>query len=89
MNQKHTIITDDQPLYSRGKEFVWANLNFENITFLYVCFNFLKTEAGVYEANNTTTMRTDRVYYRMTPFSIRSFVAHQMANVEPYVAENF
>ena len=44
--QKHTIITADQPLYSRGKELVWANHKFENVIFLmgglHVCFNFLK-----------------------------------------------
>ena len=44
--QKHTIITADQPLYSRGKELVWANETFENVIFLmeglHICFNFLK-----------------------------------------------
>lgn len=46
-HQKYTIITADQPLYSRGKELVWANEeNYENVIFrmggLHVCFNFLK-----------------------------------------------
>lgn len=46
IGQKHTIITADQPLYSRGKELVWANPEFENVIFLmgglHICFNFLK-----------------------------------------------
>jgi len=46
VGQKHTIITADQPLYSRGKELVWANPKYENVIFLmgglHICFNFLK-----------------------------------------------
>ena len=46
IGQKHTIITADQPLYSRGKELTWANPKFENVVFLmgglHICFNFLK-----------------------------------------------
>lgn len=44
--QTHTIITADQPLYSRRKELVWANPKFENVIFLmgglHICLNFLK-----------------------------------------------
>ena len=45
--QRFTVITADQPLYSRGKELVWANdENYSNVIFrmggLHVCFNFLK-----------------------------------------------
>ena len=44
--KKHRIITADQPLYSRGKELVWANEKFENVIFLmgglHICFNFVK-----------------------------------------------
>ena len=46
MGQKQTIITADQPLYSRGNELVWANPKFAHIIFimggLHICFNFLK-----------------------------------------------
>ena len=46
MGQKHTIITADQPLYSRGNELVWANPTFPHVIFimggLHICFNFLK-----------------------------------------------
>ena len=64
MGQKHTSITADQPLYSRGNELVWANPIFI-MGGLHICFNFLKaignhmenaglddplTEAGVYYA---------------------------------------
>ena len=32
--QKYTVITADQPLYSRGKELVWANEeNYGNVIF--------------------------------------------------------
>lgn len=44
IGQTHTIITADLPLYSRGKELVWANPKFEDVVFLmgalHVCFNF-------------------------------------------------
>ena len=46
MGQKHTIITADQPLYSRGHELVWANPKFAHVIFimggLHICFSFLK-----------------------------------------------
>ena len=47
LGQQYTVITADQPLYSRGKELVWANEeNYRNVIFrmggLHVCFNFLK-----------------------------------------------
>ena len=46
VGQKHTIITADQPLYSRGKQLVCANPKFEHVIFmlrgLHICFNFLK-----------------------------------------------
>ena len=46
MGQKHTIITADQPLYSRGYELVWANPKFAHVIFimggLHICFNFQK-----------------------------------------------
>ena len=46
MGQKHTIITADQPLYSRGNELVWANPKFAHVIFimggLHICFNFQK-----------------------------------------------
>ena len=46
IGQDHTIITADQPLYSRGKELVWANPRFEKVIFLlgglHIAFNFLK-----------------------------------------------
>ena len=45
--QQYTVITADLPLYSRGKELVWANKeNYGNVIFrmggLHVCINFLK-----------------------------------------------
>lgn len=47
IGQIHTIITTDQPLYSKGEELVLANHDlYKNIIFrlggLHVCFNFLK-----------------------------------------------
>jgi len=46
LGQQHTIITADQPLYSRGKEIVWSNPGYKNVIFLlgglHICFNFLK-----------------------------------------------
>jgi len=46
MGQKHTIITTDQSLYSRGKELVWENHKFESVIFLMgalrICVNVLK-----------------------------------------------
>ena len=33
MGQKYTVNTADQPLYSRGKELVWANEEFKNVIF--------------------------------------------------------
>ena len=47
MGRTHTIITADQPLYSKGKELVWTNSKFESVIFLMgglqICFNFLKS----------------------------------------------
>lgn len=46
LGQQHTIITADQPLYSRGKELVWANSQYKDVIFLmgglHICFHFLK-----------------------------------------------
>ncbi|XP_071479491.1 uncharacterized protein [Diadema antillarum] len=46
LGQEHTIITADQPLYSRGKELTWANPKFGKVIFLlgglHITFNFLK-----------------------------------------------
>ena len=45
LGQAFTIITADQPLYSKAKELLWANQNdYKNIVFcmggLHICFNF-------------------------------------------------
>ena len=47
IGQTHTVITADQPLYSKGQELVWANREGrENVIFmmggLHICFNFLR-----------------------------------------------
>jgi len=47
IGQTHTVITADQPLYSKGQELVWANRQGrENVIFmmggLHICFNFLR-----------------------------------------------
>ena len=53
MDQKHTLITADQSLYSRGKELVWANPKFESIIFLmgehHICFD-LNIDQHMYSA---------------------------------------
>ena len=47
IGQTHTVITTDQPLYSKGKELVWQNQHtLENVIFEigghHICFNFLR-----------------------------------------------
>ena len=47
LGQPFTIITADQPLYSRGKELIWANYEkYKNVVLimghLHILFNFLK-----------------------------------------------
>ncbi len=47
LGQPFTIITADQPLYSRGKELIWENYEkYRNVVFimghLHILFNFLK-----------------------------------------------
>jgi len=46
LGQQHTVITADQPLYSRGKELVWFNPQYNNVILLlgglHISFNFLK-----------------------------------------------
>lgn len=47
LGQNHTVITADQPLYSKAKELVWANqTDYKNVIFcmggLHVCFNYLR-----------------------------------------------
>ena len=48
LGQPFTIITADQPLYSRGKELIWAHYEkYKNFVLfmghLHILFNFLKT----------------------------------------------
>jgi len=31
VEQKHTVVTADQPLYRRAKELVWANPKYKNV----------------------------------------------------------
>ena len=54
LGQKHMVIVADQPLYSRGKELVWANPGkYENVVMmtgdLHISFNYLKAMGQHYE----------------------------------------
>ena len=59
MGKKHTAITVDQPLYSRGEELVLANSKCESVIFLmegpYICFKFLKGIANTWTVQNWIT----------------------------------
>lgn len=65
--QKYTIITADQPLYSREKELVWANPKFENVIFLmgglHICFNFLKAIGQHMESSGLDDLWTESGVY--------------------------
>lgn len=54
LGRKHTVIVADQPLYSRGKEMLWANPEkYKNVVMLvgdlHILFNFLKAIGQHYE----------------------------------------
>ena len=56
LGQPNTVIAVDQPLYSRGKEIIWANPEkYQNVVLvighLHVLFNFLKA-TGQYMENS-------------------------------------
>ena len=46
LSQPYTVIALGQPLYSKGKEIIWANEGYKNVVLvmghLYILFNFLK-----------------------------------------------
>ena len=98
MGQKPTIIIVDQPLYSRGKELVWANPMFEGVIFLmggfHICFNFLKRFGQHMDRVGLDDIKTDAgVYVANTTHTmldskryyracIRSSLVHQVTNVK-------
>ena len=66
INQKHTMITADQTLYSREKEIVWSNPIYQNVIFLlgglHICFNFLKGIGQHMESAELDDLWTAEVY---------------------------